>query len=267
MNSLSENGKGKQPLQEASDRVRNLARSSEEITNRGVPDVITSVQQRSIRFCDPEPSEIKLGDAYSFLTFSGLLTSEEKIDLNVCNPCRAASDGIENSGRSVSTVKRGICQLPNLDLSPLPPREPMRSLPYQRRDEPAFTPQQSSTHGTNQPPCAQLTIFYAGKVMVFDVSAEKAKDIMLVASRISGSPGSWTPSSSFSSAPPTPLKSTPHRITTFPPPVAMDSQNYSVRLIKNIAFPMSKKFSIQRFLEKRDGKLGGKVPYTRPAQN
>jgi hypothetical protein len=45
-------------------------------------------------------------------------------------PSDAGSNSRENNGRSVSTVKRAISQLPNLDLSLLPSRHPVGSLPY-----------------------------------------------------------------------------------------------------------------------------------------
>lgn len=263
--SFSEIDKGKQLLDET---------SPEESTSRGMPDL----QMNDKKLPD------QLDDQESFLALLGF--SE------VWNPFHASKLGekSENSGKSslniTATGKRSICQLPNLDLSLLPPRMPMggsfRGQPAalsQKHFSVPFSPNlnfsRSPTPGAEQPPCANLTIFYAGKVNVYNVPPDKAKDIMAVASRISASPGSGTAGTPSSSAPSTPLNSTPRRlettspVTPFPSPLAEAtvSRAQSAQTINAAALPISRKFSIQRFLEKRNDRLYGRAPYAPPPRN
>lgn len=195
---------------------------------------------------------------------------EEKRDLEVCNPFCAASDG--EVTKSTVAVKRGFCQLPNLDLSLLPPPEPMgtSSFPYQHRGQPVSSAQRSPMAGAEQPPCAQVTIFYAGTVNVYNVSAEKARAIIMLASRISGCRDSATPIFSLST-PSTQLNSTPRHIDaapliSSPSPVAILGHTPSSETIKTAALQISRRCCIQRFLEKRNERIHGKSPYLPPAQ-
>nr|ABR18272.1 unknown [Picea sitchensis] len=258
------NDKGKRPLEE-----RSFRESAEENSIKGMADLIPDY----------------LGDTYSSFTYRGSPTPAEKRDLEVCNPCRAASNG--RVTKSMATVKTGIYELPNLDLSLLPPRWPAGtgSSPYQRGVQPAASAQQysqvpsspnpdvfrSPNAGAEQPPCAQLTIFYAGTVSVYNVSADKAKSIMMAASRICGSPHSGSPSSS-ASTPSTQLNPTPRSMDMSPissdsAPVAILNHTQASETIKTAAIPISRKCCIQRFLEKRNERIHGKSPYLPPAQN
>lgn len=281
--SCSEFDKGKQPLDET---------SAEESTSRGRPDSLW-LDQRSM---NEKQLPDRLDGDESFLALLGFVRPTENIESEVWNPFHSSKLGeaSEKSGKSsinsMANGKRGICQLPNLDLSLLPPRMPMGSLRSHHRGQPAASPQQhcpvpfspipnlfrSPTAGAEQPPCANLTIFYAGKVNVYNVPADKAKDIMAVASRISAnSLGSGNAGTSSSSAPSTPLNSAPGRsetmspVTPFPSPIAeaIVSRVQSAQTINSAALPISRKFSIRRFLEKRNDRLYGRAPYALPPQN
>jgi hypothetical protein len=296
--SLSEIDKGKQPLKETSfseiDKGKHLLQetSAEESTSRGMVDLPWFDQRPMNERKLPD----QLDDADSSLAFMGLLRPKEKRDSEVRNLFHASKLGEknENSGKSsmnsMASDRRGICQLPNLDLSLLPPRVPMGSFPnHHSGGAPAPSPQQycpvpsspnpnffrSPTPGAEQLPCDLLTIFYAGKVNVYNVPADKAKDIMAVASRTSASPVSGNVGTPSSSAPSTPLNSAPSRsetmspVTPFPSPLAeaFVSRAQSFQTINAAALPISRKFSIQRFLEKRNDRLYGRAPYAPPPQN
>nr|UXW62832.1 putative protein TIFY 6B-like isoform X4 [Pinus koraiensis] len=101
-----------------------------------------------------------------------------------------------------------------------------------------------------QSPSSLLTVFYAGKVNVYHVSAEKAKTMMAMASGINAPP---------SSSPSTP--STP--INPSSSVAASGGRTQITQTIKSVTLPTTPKFSIQRFLEKRKERLhGGMAPYS-----
>lgn len=292
--SLSEIDKGKQPVEETSfseiDKGKRLLEETsaeEESTSRGMAD-LPWFDQRPVN--DKRVSD-QLDDADSSISFMGLLRPK----LEVRSPFHASklTEKSENIGKSsltsLASDKRVLCQLPNLDLSLLPPRVPMGSFPIHHRGVPAAWPQQyfpvlsspnpnlfrSPTPGSEQQPCELLTIFYAGKVNVYNVPADKAKDIMEVASRTSVCAGKGNVGTPLSSAPSTPFLSAPPRsetlspVTPFPPNLAEPfvTRAQSVQTINTAALPISRKFSIQRFLEKRNDRLYGRAPYAPPPQN
>lgn len=226
----------------------------------------------------------QLGNADAFSSFRRFPSPEDKRDLELCNPSCVASNG--EVRKSTVAVKRGIYQLPNLDLSLLPPPEPIgaSSFPYQHRGRSVTSGQHycsvphspnpdvymSAMAGSEQPPCGQLTIFHAGTVNVYNVSAEKARTIMMIASRISGYPDSVSPTSS-ASTPSTQLNPTPRCMDTAPvisspSPLAILGHTPSSQTIKTAALQISRKCCIQRFLEKRNERIHGKGLYLRPAQ-
>jgi len=193
-------------------------------------------------------------------------------------PSDAASSNREHSGPYGSTIKNDICQQPNLDLSLLPFGHPMRSFPNYRKVNPldghsitfpvSSSPNldifRSLSSGAEQPRFAHLTIFYEGKVNVYNVSAAKAHDIMAVASTISGSPGRGSLSSS-ASTPSTPLYSAPPHMDM--PPISHSPSTVRRRdhTIK-VALPTVREFSVMKFLKKRNDRLHRTGPYARHAR-
>ncbi|OVA04222.1 Tify [Macleaya cordata] len=112
-----------------------------------------------------------------------------------------------------------------------------------------------------EPETAQMTIFYAGKVIVFnDLPADKAKEVMLLASKsspqnYSGSLFASTPandrqiSNNFTA---TVAANNSNNINELPPrphqPIVSD-------------LPIARKASLHRFLEKRKDRISSKAPY------
>ncbi|KAJ3698053.1 hypothetical protein LUZ61_001758 [Rhynchospora tenuis] len=90
---------------------------------------------------------------------------------------------------------------------------------------------------------SQLTIFYGGKVLVFDnFPAEKAKDLMNMATK-----GTAT-------SPAEPTNNTPA-----PVPAPAPVQRPSHAAVSDL--PIARKASLHRFLEKRKDRLNARAPY------
>ncbi|XP_058079055.1 protein TIFY 10B-like [Magnolia sinica] len=108
---------------------------------------------------------------------------------------------------------------------------------------------------------AQMTIFYAGRVLVFDdFPAEKAKELMLLASKmiVSGS-GTGTATASGNergSGPQRNSNATSTSGSNPPPPECLQ------RPLQDASdLPIARKVSLHRFLEKRKGRINAKAPY------
>ncbi|KAK3125685.1 hypothetical protein QOZ80_7BG0608400 [Eleusine coracana subsp. coracana] len=109
----------------------------------------------------------------------------------------------------------------------------------------------------------QLTIFYDGKVVVFDdFPADKAKDLMQLASKGSpvvhvGLPQSSAPAAVTDNT--KVQKVAPVPVSTLPGAQA-DAQKPAPR--PNVSdMPIARKASLHRFLEKRKDRLNAKMPY------
>ncbi|KAL7096120.1 hypothetical protein ACP275_10G063800 [Erythranthe tilingii] len=101
---------------------------------------------------------------------------------------------------------------------------------------------------------AQMTIFYAGKVIVLDdFPAEKAKEIMMLASRSSAAqnhPSVASPPPRKAQIPAASATQIPNIVPTFgiQPPIDSD-------------LPIARKNSLTRFLEKRRDRITENAPY------
>jgi len=105
-----------------------------------------------------------------------------------------------------------------------------------------------------EPEKRQLTIFYGGKVLVFDdFPAEKAKDLMQMASKgssVAQNPGLLPPSTAATVTDSTKIAAVPAA------PIAVANAQKSAADI-----PQAPKASLRRFLEKRKDRLTAKAPY------
>lgn len=105
-----------------------------------------------------------------------------------------------------------------------------------------------------EPEKRQLTIFYGGKVLVFDdFPAEKAKDLMQMASKgssVAQNPGLLPPSTAATVTDSTKIVAVPAA------PIAVANAQKSAADI-----PQAPKASLRRFLEKRKDRLTAKAPY------
>ncbi|XP_020701950.1 protein TIFY 10a-like [Dendrobium catenatum] len=111
-----------------------------------------------------------------------------------------------------------------------------------------------------EPEKAQLTMFYGGKVVVFDnFPAEKAKELMQIASK----------GQNFTSGTAT---------AVYPSVPVADVQNFSAPAIPPVKFyagaqpnfsdlPIARKVSIHRFLQKRNDRISAKAPYQLNSRN
>lgn len=111
------------------------------------------------------------------------------------------------------------------------------------------------TKVTTVPGKSQMTIFYAGRVLVFDdFPADKAKEIMMLASK-SIVQNSCTPSTSGG----TDGGNSNFASTSYSNPPQDHLQQPTQADASDL--PIARKVSLHRFLEKRKGRISAKAPY------
>ncbi|XP_031100870.1 protein TIFY 10A-like [Ipomoea triloba] len=154
-------------------------------------------------------------------------------------------------------------QIPELDLNstdPLPEQDD--AMGSVRTMEENANEASTSKEAPREPKTAPLTIFYSGKIMVFDdFPADKARAVMLLASKVShqGTLGiSQTAGAEFQ-----PLAANsvnPPRRTASPAPPS--SPQVSSPAGSNVSdLPIARRSSLHRFLEKRKDRATARAPY------
>ncbi|KAE8667092.1 hypothetical protein F3Y22_tig00112452pilonHSYRG00055 [Hibiscus syriacus] len=106
-----------------------------------------------------------------------------------------------------------------------------------------------------EPQTAQMSIFYGGQVISFnDFPADKAKEIMLLASKSSSQTNSVNPTPFTSSRATSPIE-----FSFGVPPTSKSVQPAQIPVPGDL--PMARRASLHRFLEKRKDRITSKAPY------
>ncbi|PKI43512.1 hypothetical protein CRG98_036114 [Punica granatum] len=155
-----------------------------------------------------------------------------------------------------------IPENPNTDSAPKnPPAGSLKSMDLFPQSADSST---KMLDAAEEPKTAQMTIFYAGQVIVFnDFPADKAKEVMLLATKGSNSQV-FTPQPAFV-APRIPKNQIESKARVPPSPIM--SSNPIQDLLQQTAEPMAsdlpiaRRKSLHRFLEKRKDRITSKSPY------
>ncbi|XP_075475127.1 protein TIFY 10B-like [Primulina tabacum] len=106
---------------------------------------------------------------------------------------------------------------------------------------------------------AQMTIFYGGKVLVFDdFPADKVSEIMLLANKPSGTQNHHHPTAFAAQSPSESATGIPNLIPSFVPP---ERTLHAPIPSLGCDLPIARRNSLARFLEKRKDRIKKKAPY------
>ncbi|XP_008778980.2 protein TIFY 10a-like [Phoenix dactylifera] len=162
-----------------------------------------------------------------------------------------------------------MCFLPGADISGAAEREPAVDDGFSQGNAMELFPQSAGfgdvarkTSVVREPEKGQLTIFYGGRVLVFDhFPAEKAEDLMQMASKGSSN------AQNFGYAPPS-AKATqalahPNGLRKENPVPSAVARGHAQKPAQPYVsdLPIARKESLRRFLEKRKDRVNAKAPY------
>ncbi|GMI83908.1 jasmonate-zim-domain protein 1 [Hibiscus trionum] len=137
-----------------------------------------------------------------------------------------------------------------------------------------FTVNSSNKCAATEPPTAPMTIFYGGQVIVFnDFPPEKAKEIMLLATKCSSQNNSFNPNPKTNTPFTSSMLGSPNGSGIGFPPTSNDVPNLRINVASHefvqpaqqrpipTDLPIARRASLHRFLEKRKDRITSKAPY------